>query len=180
MSEHSSNTNLEAQQRFVYDLLAALDRRRSAVDTRCAVVFAMTGLALGLFVNLTKTEAPLDPSSRVWGHYLCAAILAALMIALLFGLSLIAPISRPRKVRKAEAGKPSLSWFYQIADMDLLAYTGHVSQQNSETLLKETTAQVVLISRLLKRRYDRLDRTCYLLALSVVLFLVYGLLISIL
>lgn len=180
MAEGSPDTNLDAQQRFVYDLLGALDRRRSAVDTRCAVVFAMTGLSLGLFVNLTKTDAPLDPSSAVWAQCLYSRILTTLMLALLFGLSLIAPISRPRKVRKADAGKPSLSWFYRIADMEIAAYAKLVTQQTSATLLEETSDQVVRISRLLKRRYDRLQRTCYVLALSVVLFLVYGLLMFVL
>jgi ribonuclease BN (tRNA processing enzyme) len=172
---HPSAENA-VHQEFLYDLLEALDRRRSAVDSRCTVVFTVSGVTLGLFMTQLKSGEILYHQNEPWRVAFSAAILFFLLLASIYGLSLIAPIARPRKMRRAQRGEPSLSWFYRIAEADESNYLDLVLKQTPETILKETANQVFKISCLLRIRYERLDRTCRLLYAALSFLAVYVLL----
>jgi hypothetical protein len=167
----------DSRQEFVYDLLEALDRRRAAVDARCAVVFAIAGAAFALFITQLKSGELLYPGRCIWKLAFCSIILSLLSISMLLGLSLIAPISTP-KARPSRSSIP-LSWFYQIADLSEEDYHRAVMEQDKESILRESSGQVVKISRLLKKRYDRLKWTCYFLYWAIISLALYACIILI-
>ena len=171
---------LETQQKFIYDLLSALDRRRASANTRCTVIFAISSATLGFFLTQLESGQPLYHEEKAWRLFFHIVISASLFTSCLIGLSIIAPISpRSWKDRLSKPPDPSLSWFYPIAEHGEELYLDMIERQDAESLLKETSSQVYKISSILKKRYDRLEWTCWLLYASLSMLGTYSIIILI-
>lgn len=160
---------------FIRHLLDSLDRRRSAVDSRSAVVFAVTGAAIGFLLSQIGSRGPLQNNSPMRTSLLVTT-LAILFAALLFSLSLIAPIPRTRKLRRHQASRASLSYFWRIAEGSEDEYRLLIHSQNADGMFFDGCRQVHSLAMILRARYARLRRTCRWLYSGLLLLALYILL----
>lgn len=191
-----STTSSTRQLAFLSSQLSFLDARRSAIDIRATVVLAASSLALGLvfsqlksgellypgpcvfdkgwstFVSQVRPSQLLFPGSCVVNRVMVGSILVSLMVACILSLVLIAPIARPRRIRRVET--KSLSWFYLIASMTPAEYHQEIVALTDADILVEQATQTVKVSRLVKERYRRLKWACRSLYSAIVLLIVYS------
>jgi hypothetical protein len=163
--------NKDIQKEFLYSLLGFFDSRREAIDLRSSVILAASSLGLGLFLSQMKHGEFLYPDCSLVYKILAILILSSFLLACGMSLSLIAPISRSHKIKKIKA--KSLSWFYLIAEETHEEYHKDITELSDDDILKELTKQVLEISKLLKKRYDRLEYSCKCLYIGIAILLIY-------
>lgn len=162
----TSAASTSIQRQFCEKLLDTFNNRRSAVDNRTYVIGTI-GLAFFGFL-LTQGDtvfADFQPETR---HVCLALLLVPSFASIAYCLSLITPLRRPRRRRKAK--EHSLSWFYLIPDQPLLEYEAQINKLTDADLTRETIRQVYEIAGVLKIRYDRLRLACIYLETAVILF----------
>ncbi len=173
--DHTGHPVSPEQQAFLFQLLDALDRRRSAIDARSAVVFAITGAAIGFILTQAGSGGFLQAGDHVQQCVLIT-ILAVLFAALLFGLALVAPIPRTRTQRRSQASTPSLSYFWRISQSTEADYRRLIATRTPGDIFFDSCRQVHSLSHILRIRYERLRRTCRWLYVGLFLLALYVLL----
>ena len=147
----------EQKSEFLYFTLEALDNRRNAIDSRTNVILLLSTTVIVFFASQLSEGSFFYPKNLVL--LINAIVIAAEAIfSCIYSLLLISPLTRKRKDRKNP--QKSLSWFYIIADMSPENYEKNINKMNNGGFTKELSLQIVLISRLLKKRYLRMKTAC--------------------
>ncbi|MCX7749351.1 MAG: DUF5706 domain-containing protein [Clostridia bacterium] len=160
----------QSQKAFLYSLLASFDTRRNAVDMRCSITLALGIGSLIAVLSQMKAGEFLYPTifSMKVGILI---IILLILISCIVCLSLISPITRTRKEKKMPS--KSISWFYLIANMTINEYSKEIQNLDDKEMIQELSKQVVLISKLLKKRYNRLIVACNFLSIGLVCIAIY-------
>lgn len=144
---------------FLYFTLNALDGRRNAVDSRSNIILVLSTTIVVFFTSLLLKDSIFYPENL---FLLVNAVLIAAeaVISCIYALLLISPLTRKRKERKKD--QKSLSWFYLIANMSPKEYGEEIEKMEPSGIIEELSTQTVLISKLLKKRYTRMQRVCFI------------------
>jgi len=163
--------NLNEQKEFLYNLLSSFETRRSSIDTRATIILAASSLLVGLVFSQIKKGEFLSTEGNITYKIIIIIIILFFVASLVYSLLLVAPINRSKKEKKKFTR--SLSFFYLIADETVDDYHEEIRKQSLKNIVKELSKQTVLISRLLKKRYDRLERACKFLYGGIFIMLTY-------
>lgn len=155
---------------FLYYTLNALDSRRDAIDARANIVLLLSTIVFGFFSSQLSDGGLFYPENT-FNYIATLLILAATSSACIFSVRLISPIVRNSKERQNTS--KSLSWFYLISNMTKDEYASEIRSANNEVIINELSTQVVLISKLLTKRYLRSKIACYSLYISLALLTAY-------
>lgn len=175
LKEDEEGNLFDLRKEFLYNTLAALDNRRTAVDARSSVCLAVSTTSLVLILSQYDKDSLLMPKS-LFELIMYVLILLTLSISVLFSILLVAPIRKYNKPIKNRAIK-NYSWFYAIARGTKNEYIDSIKNVKEKDILIELASQVYSISLLLDKRYNRLSVLCWFLNISLFLIMIYVLVI---
>lgn len=143
---------------FLYFTLNSFDGRRTAVDSRANVILLVSSAILAFVTYLCNSDGFFSPKQNIALSVFALIIIVVALIVCTISLLLINPISRSRMEKKER--QETLSWFYLLADVKKNDYANKIMRLDDQKLINELSNQMILISKLLKKRYDRLQRIC--------------------
>lgn len=155
-----------SHRQFLEKLLDTFNNRRTAVDSR-ATIICTVGLAFFGFL-LTQSKEIFNGLSTFKVSLFVTLVLIPLVVSVIYSLSLIAPLRRPRKKRINE--EKTLTWFFHIPQQTLAEYQENIMGLTESQLVEQTAKQVYELSVLLRTRYCRLIYSCWYLGISIILF----------
>jgi hypothetical protein len=154
-----------SHQQFLEKLLDTFNNRRSAVDSRATIICT---ISLALFGFLPTQGSDIFENLPVTARYIIISmVIVPTFASVVYSLSLIAPLRRPRKERKTKT--KTLTWFYKIPEQTLPEYQASIKALTESELIDQTAKQVYELSVLLKARYDRLLYACWYLEIAIIL-----------
>ena len=158
-----------SHRQFLEKLLDTFNNRRSAIDSRATFICTI-GLALFGFLLTQSKEIFKGLSGPIISLLIILEILP-LIVSIIYSLSLIAPLRRPRQKRRIR--EKTLTWFFHIPLQTLDEYQANVLGLTEYELAEQTAKQVYELSLLLRIRYCRLMNACWYLGMSIIIFCIF-------
>lgn len=166
---NSITKEITSHRQFLEKLLDTFNNRRTAIDSRATFICTI-GLALFGFLLTQSGEIFKNLSGPKISLLIILEVLP-LIVSIIYSLSLIAPLRRPRQKRRIK--EKTLTWFFHIPSQTLDEYKANVLGLTEYELAEQTAKQVYELSILLRIRYCRLMYACWYLGISIILFSIF-------